>query len=94
MYVAQCIFRISVLELARTTKCAKKDKCVIRRWHLEQFGDDEVKTSIIRGMVSCFTERVPKYIDKGMVGSELVNDALAEWKALLTVKQLLLLERI
>ena len=31
------------VELGRTAKNSKKGKCVIRRWNLDRFGDDEVK---------------------------------------------------
>ena len=31
------------MELNRVSKTSKKKKCVIRRWHLNRFGDDEVK---------------------------------------------------
>ena len=33
------------MELSRATKTSKKRKCVIRRWRLDRFGDDEVKLS-------------------------------------------------
>ena len=33
------------MELIRTTKTSKKRKRVVRRWHLDRFGDDEVKSS-------------------------------------------------
>ena len=31
------------MELVRASKTSKKRKCVIRRWRLDIFGDDEVK---------------------------------------------------
>ena len=31
------------IELGRANKTSKKRKYVIRRWHLDRFGDDEVK---------------------------------------------------
>ena len=72
-------------ELARTTKCAKKGKRIIRRWRLERFVDDEVKAryqEALRGSVSCFSERVQNCVGKGMVGSELVNEVLSEWEGI------------
>ena len=33
------------MELGRASKASKKRKCVIRRWHVDRFGDDEVKLS-------------------------------------------------
>ena len=31
------------MELGQASKTSKKRKCVIRRWRLDTFGDDEVK---------------------------------------------------
>ena len=33
------------MELGRASKTSKKRTRVIRRWHLDRFGDDEVKLS-------------------------------------------------
>ena len=33
------------MELGRASKTSKKRKRVIRGWHLDKFGDDEVKLS-------------------------------------------------
>ena len=72
-------------ELPRTTKCVKKEKRVIRRWRLERFVDDEVKVKYreaLRGSVSYFSDRVQNSLDKGLVGSELVNDVLSKWEGI------------
>ena len=71
------------LELGRTTKCIKKGKRVIRRWHLDRFVDDEVKAKYrdaLRAEVNGFSESIKHRVENGMNGSNLVNEVLEEWE--------------
>ena len=64
------------MELSRATKTSKKRKCVIRRWRLDRFGDDEVKLSYqnaLRAEVHRFSENIRSRVERGMKGQKLVN---------------------
>ena len=40
------------MELGWASKTSKKRKRVIRRWHLDRFGDDEVKLSYLKALMA------------------------------------------
>ena len=70
------------MELGQATnKTSKKRKCVIRRWCLDRFGDDEVKLSYqnaLRAEVHRFSENIRSRVERGMKGQELVNEVVME----------------
>ena len=71
------------MELGRTAKNFKKEKCVIRRWHLERFDEDEVKLryqNALKAEVHGFSESVKSKLEWGMKGYDLVNEVLMEWE--------------
>ena len=72
------------MELDRASKTSKKRKCVIRRWRLDRFGDDEVKLSYQNALmaeVHDFSESTKSKIERGMKGQELVNEVEMEWES-------------
>ena len=46
---------------------SKKGKPVIRRWHLDRFGDDEVMLMYQNGEVHGFAESIKRKVDGGMI---------------------------
>ena len=71
------------MELGRTAKNFKKEKPVIRRWHLERFDEDEVKLryqNALKAEVHGFSESVKSKLEGGMKGYDLVNEVLMEWE--------------
>ena len=71
------------MELNRATKTSKKRKCVIRRWRLDIFGDDEVKLSYrnaLRAGVHRFSENISSRVKRGMKGQKLVNEVVMVWE--------------
>ena len=65
------------MELGRAFKTSKKRTCVIRRWRLDRFGDDEVKLSYQNALmaeVHEFSESTKSKIERGMKGQEWVNE--------------------
>ena len=67
------------MELAKNFK----KKCVIRRWHLERFEEDEVKLwyqNALKAEVHGFSESVKRNLEGGMKGHDLVNEVLMEWE--------------
>ena len=73
--------------LGRTAKNFKKEKCVIRRWRLERFDEDEVKLryqNALNAKVHGFSESVKSKLEGGMKGYDLVNELLMggriEWQ--------------
>ena len=72
------------MELCQATKTFKKRKCVIRKWCLNRFGDDEVKLSYqnaLRTEVYRFSENIRSIVERGMKGQELVNEVVMEWES-------------
>ena len=72
------------MELGRATKTSKKRKRVIRKWHLDRFGDDEVKLSYqnaLKAEVHRFSENIRSKVEIGMKGQELVNEVVMEWES-------------
>ena len=72
------------MELGQASKTSKKRKRVIRRWHLDQFGDDEVKLSYQNALmaeVHEFSESTKSKIERGMKGQELVSEVVMEWES-------------
>ena len=72
------------MEFGRATKTSKKRKRVVRRWHLDGFGDDEVKLSYqnaLRTEVHGFSESIKNKAERGMKGQELVNEVVLEWES-------------
>ena len=70
------------LEVGKTTKCIEEGKCVIRRWRLDRFVDDEVKANYrdaLRAEVNGFSESINHRTENGTNGSNLVNEVLEEW---------------
>ena len=69
------------MELGRTSKNFKKEKCVIRRWHLERFDEDEINLryqNALKAEVYGFSESVKSKLERGMKGYDLVNEVLME----------------
>ena len=69
------------MELGRASKTSKKRKRVIRRWHLDKFGDDEVKLSYQNALmaeVHEFSESTKSKIERCMKGQELVSEVVME----------------
>ena len=59
------------MELGRTAKNFKKEKRVIRRWHLERFDEDEVKLryqNVLKAEVHGFSESVKSKLEGGHEG--------------------------
>ena len=57
------------MELGRATKTSKKRKRVIKRWHLNRFGDDEVKLSYqkaLRVEMHRFADNIRSKVERGM----------------------------
>ena len=73
------------MELGRTSKSFKKEKRVIRRWHLERYDEDEVKLrshNSLKAKVHGFLESVKGKLEGGMKGYDLVNEdlVLMQWE--------------
>ena len=63
---------------------SKKRKRVIRRWHIDRFGDDEVKLSYQNALmaeVHELSENTKSKIERCMKGQELVNEVVIEWES-------------
>ena len=61
-----------------------KSKCVIRRWKLDRFEDDEVKfryENSLRTEVNNFLKRIRAKMQNGLEGHDLVNAVLLEWES-------------
>ena len=74
-----------LVELGRAAKNSKEGKCVIRRWRLDRFGDDEVKLRYQNGLrdeVHGFSESIKRKVEGGMKGHDLVNEVLREWESI------------
>ena len=72
------------MELGRATKTSKKRKREIRKWHLDRFGDDEVKLSYQNALKAeghRFSENIRSKVEIGMKGQELVNGVVMEWES-------------
>ena len=57
------------MELGRTAKNFKKEKRVLRRWHLERFDEDEVKLryqNALKAEMHGFSESVKSKLEGGM----------------------------
>ena len=57
---------------------------MIRRWCFDRFGDDEVKLSdqkLLMTEVHEFSESTKSKIERGMKGQELVNEVVMEWES-------------
>ena len=73
------------LELGRTAKRGKIGKRIIRRWRLDRLEDDKVKATYreaLQAEVGVFSASIQSKVDRGMVGSALVGEVLADWEAL------------
>ena len=67
------------MELGVVAKNKYKCKCVIRRWRLDRFEDDEVKLrykNALMAEVEGFKEIVKCKIEGGVRGHDLVNEVL------------------
>ena len=71
--------------LGWASKTSKKKKRVIRRWCVDRFGDDEVKSSYQNSLmaeVHEFSESTKSKIDRGTKGQEMVNEVIMEWESI------------
>ena len=71
------------LELGRTAKNSRKQKCTILRWRLDKFGDDVVREKYCEALqaeVEAFSEGISQMEEGGMRGNELVEGVLKEWE--------------
>ena len=73
------------VELGRAANNSKKGKCVIRRWCLDRFGDDEVKLRYQKAEVHGFSESIKRKVEGGMKGHDLVNEVLREWESIVNI---------
>ena len=74
------------LELGKLAKCSKMKKHTIKRWHLDRFGDNEVKLRYQNGLSDEgqeFTVRFKSKLEREVKGYELVNEVLAEWESII-----------
>ena len=65
------------LELGRVTKCCKKQKRTIRKWHLDRFSDEGVRAKY-REALRAEVESFYKSMSEGMSGSGLVSAVVEE----------------
>ena len=71
------------MELGMVAKRKYKKRCVIRRWRLDRFEDDEVKLryqSALRAEVDSFSESIRSIMERGLKGHGLVSEVLLEWE--------------
>ena len=74
------------MELSQAYKTSKKKKHVISRWHLDRFGDDEVKLSFqnaLMAKVHGFLDSIKSKVERGMKGQELVKVVVMEWESVI-----------
>ena len=65
------------MELGRESKTSMR-KCVLRRWCLDRFGDDEVKLSYQNALRADMHGFSKSKVERGMKGQELVNEVVME----------------
>ena len=73
------------LELGRIATNSRKQKCTIRRWRLDKFGDNVVRENYCEALqaeVEALSDGISQ-MEKGVTrGNELVEGVLKEWESI------------
>ena len=73
------------MELGRIANRSRKEKCVIKRWRLDRFTNEEVKVryqEVLKAEVDNLSESIKNKVQKGSKGYKLVSGVLHEWESI------------